>query len=99
MPVWPVATNAASHACTTEPGGDFDACHHLADAAIIGDRVDAQALGANASAASHIVLVVATNVDQFHAMPRGRLAEIDVINEKVVQTGDDRQFCVRSHPG
>ena len=84
MPVWPVATNAASTPARRSPRGDLDRRDHLAATAIVADGVDAEAVGANAPAVGHVPLVVAAEVDQLAAVPRGGLGQLAILGEELV---------------
>ena len=56
------------------PSVDFDGGDHLAATAIVADGMDPQAAFADAPAVGHVVLVVAADVDQPHAVPAAAAA-------------------------
>ena len=72
--------------------GHFDRDDHLADAAIVADGVNPQAIGTQAFAAGNRLFRVLANVCQLDAAswrPRGKLG---VVGEKIVQAGDRLPF-------
>ena len=68
--------------------GDFHGGDHFAAAAIVGDRVNAEALGANAAAMGNIVFVVAAKIDQRRAVASRRLGEFGIVGQELVQAGN-----------
>src|SRR5271157_1885525 len=68
--------------------GDFYGSDHFAAVAIVGNRVDAEALGANATAMRNIAFVVAAKIDQRRTVASGRLRKFGILGQEFMQAGN-----------
>ena len=68
---------------------DFHGGDHLAAGAIVADRLQAEAPGAEAAALGDVPFVIAAEIDQRRAVALGRLGEFGVVGQELVQAGND----------